>query len=483
MLAIAANHDYLLADEQSLVDRTGLFRIEIVDAENGWPVPAVELRTTHQHRFLSDNAGVIAFDLPELMGREIWLSVHGEGYSVKPDGFGFRGFRVRPAANQQVKIAVFRQLPGKRLGRLTGAGLFAESQRFGEQLDWQESGVLGCDSIQLAVLGDRILWNWGDTTLADYPLGLFHMSGATTSLAPLASFEPPLKLRLDYFRDAQQKPRVMALMPGPGPTWLGGYVLVRDKQGKEHLMATYERIKPPLSVYEVGFCEWNFRTEQFEPHSVIWKQTDAREKPPQFPTGHVVHYRESPQQSWLLFGHGVPDLKVAANYEALVDRSQWIALPGATASVDDQDEASDSDGAASKQAKKATVIQSTDGQAIKVHRGSIAWNDYLQRWLFVFTQLDGETSMLGEVWAAVSDSPLGPFEQAVHVVTHDKYTFYNVRQHSELTQASPQVVLFEGTYTNTFSGNSSFKPRHDYNQVMYRLDLNEKPFAAWRESP
>ncbi|MEX1223685.1 MAG: hypothetical protein WEA31_03975 [Pirellulales bacterium] len=35
-------------------------RIEIVDAENNWPVPLVELRTTHLARFVSDNNGIIA---------------------------------------------------------------------------------------------------------------------------------------------------------------------------------------------------------------------------------------------------------------------------------------------------------------------------------------------------------------------------------------------------------------------------------------
>ena len=55
---------------------------------SGWPVPLVELRTTHQVRFVTDNAGVIAFDLPELMGRECWFDVIGHGYEVPPDGFG-----------------------------------------------------------------------------------------------------------------------------------------------------------------------------------------------------------------------------------------------------------------------------------------------------------------------------------------------------------------------------------------------------------
>ena len=41
-------------------------RIEIIDKENGWPVPLVELRGTHETRHVSDNLGLIAIDAPEL---------------------------------------------------------------------------------------------------------------------------------------------------------------------------------------------------------------------------------------------------------------------------------------------------------------------------------------------------------------------------------------------------------------------------------
>src|SRR2546422_769834 len=66
-------------------------RIEVVEKGSGWPVPLVELRTTHNVRFVTDNAGVIAFDLPELLGRETWFDVLGHGYEVPRDGFGSRG--------------------------------------------------------------------------------------------------------------------------------------------------------------------------------------------------------------------------------------------------------------------------------------------------------------------------------------------------------------------------------------------------------
>src|SRR5687768_15228837 len=49
--------------------------IEVVEKGSGWPVPLVELRTTHQVRYITDNSGLIVIDAPELMARETWFSV------------------------------------------------------------------------------------------------------------------------------------------------------------------------------------------------------------------------------------------------------------------------------------------------------------------------------------------------------------------------------------------------------------------------
>ncbi len=154
-------------------------RIEVVEKGSGWPVPLVELRTTHHVRFVTDNAGVIAFDLPELMGRETWFDVLGHGYEVTKDGFGQRGVRLTPQPGATLKIEVSRTIIAKRLGRLTGGGLFAESQKLGRELDWPESGTIGCDSVQNAVHRGKLFWLWGDTTLARYSLGIFDSTGAT----------------------------------------------------------------------------------------------------------------------------------------------------------------------------------------------------------------------------------------------------------------------------------------------------------------
>jgi hypothetical protein len=59
------------------------------------------------------------------------------------------------------------------------------------------------------------------------------------------------------------------------------------------------------------------------------------------------------------------------------------------------------------------------------------------------------------------------------VLSHRKHTFYNVRLHPDLTDEDATFVLFEGTYTAMFADGATPAPRHEYNQVLYRLDLDE----------
>jgi hypothetical protein len=47
-------------------------RIEVVEKGSGWPVPLVELRTTHNVRFVTDNAGVSIFGPTEVPGG-MWI--------------------------------------------------------------------------------------------------------------------------------------------------------------------------------------------------------------------------------------------------------------------------------------------------------------------------------------------------------------------------------------------------------------------------
>ncbi|HEV7866587.1 MAG TPA: hypothetical protein VGO90_02825, partial [Chthoniobacteraceae bacterium] len=405
-------------------------------------------------RFVTDNAGVIACDLPELMGRETWFSVIGHGYEVPKDGFGMRGVRLTPKPGATLKVEVDRTNIARRLGRLTGAGIFAESQKVNQELTWQESGVFGCDSVQNAVHRGQMFWAWGDTTLPQYPLGVFDMTSATTPVQPLASFEPPLRLTYDLFRDATAKPRGVAKMPGSGPTWVSAYVSLPDKTGTPRLVGTYVKIRNHLEAYESGLCVWSDDKAEFEQLRVLWTKSEQAPKQPPAPDGHPVFWKDEQNNEWVLFGNPLPTLRCLATFEAWQDSSTWEVLK-----------------------PQETFISAKDGKPVRPHTGSIAWNAFRKRWVTVFMQHFGKPSVLGELWYAEADAPSGPWSKTVKVLTHENYTFYNPRLHPEFTPADSPILLFEGTYTAEFADRPEPTPRYNYNQILYRLDLDDPKLA------
>lgn len=423
-------------------------RIEIVDKENGWPVPLVELRTTHEARFVSDNAGLIALEDTELLGREVFFHVKGHGYGVKKDGFGYEGVRVTPAAGGKLKIEVERTNIAKRLGRLTGAGLFAEAAKLGQPLPLPETGVFGCDSVLMARHGSKLFWLWGDTTMPGYPLGVFDSTAALTDLQPIKKFEPPLAMPYEHFRDDKNKPRGVAKMPGDGPTWLGGMASVPDKDGKPQLVALYSKIKGHLDEYEVGLCRWDQEAKSFKQVKAVWKAGDG--KKPLLPRGHPFTWADPAGKKWLMFGDPFPTVRCPATYEAWSDPATW-----------------------EKVEEPAAPRSAVDGSEVKPHRGSVVWNPFRKRWITIFTQTFGKPSAYGEIWYAEAESPTGPWGKAVKVLTHENYTFYNPKIHAELTPENASFIVFEGTYTAEFADKPQPTPKYNYNQILYRLDLDD----------
>lgn len=439
---------WVLASPSVAADAPKPCRIEVIEKASGWPVPLVELRTTHNLSFITDNAGVIAMDAPELMGKQTWFTVIGHGYDAPKDGFGFRGVRLTPEPGKTLRVEVVRSILAKRIGRLTGAGLFAESQKLGEHLDWKDSGIHGCDSVQNAVHRGRLFWAWGDTNMPNYPLGLFDMSSATTAVNPLASLDPPLKLMFDYFTDDKGRQRGVAKMPGSGPTWVTAYVSLPDKTGAARLVGSYVKIKPPMDAYESGLCVWNDETRQFDLLRVLWTKSDAAPKQTPMPEGHPAFWKDEQGKEWVIFGNPLPTLRCPATFEAWQDEKTWEVL------------------------KPQETLVDADGAKVKPHSGSIAWNDYRTRWVTVFMEGFGKPSVFGELWYAEADAPIGPWGTAVKVLTHENYTFYNPRIHPEFTPAGSPVLFFEGTYTKEFAKHAHPTPRYDYNQILYRLDLD-----------
>jgi hypothetical protein len=444
----------LLASVSSPGSATEPCRIEVLDAGSGWPVPLVELRTLNHMRFITDNAGVIAFDLPDLMGRETWFDVIGDGYDVPKDGFGMRGVRFTPEPGKTVKVEVRRGNIAKRLGRLTGGGLFAESQKLGKELDWRESGILGCDTVENALYHGRLFWLWGDTIVPRYPLGIFDSIGATTPVQPVASFEPPLRPKFDYFADERGAPRAIAKMPGDGPTWVSGCLGLRDRSGAERLVGAYVKVHAQLDIYQCGLCAWNDAASRFEQLRLFWTKSDSTTKRPPGPEGHPVLWKDPAGKDWALFGDPFPKLRCPATFEAWEDPSTWETLQPQDA-----------------------LASAGDGKPVKPHAGGIAWNPWRKRWVTVFEEAFGKPSVFGELWYAEADAPTGPWGPAVKILTHENYTFYNPTIHPEFTASDSPILLFEGTYTAEFANHPPPTPRYNYNQILYRLDLDDPALA------
>jgi hypothetical protein len=170
--------------------------IQVIDSVTGRGIPLVELETVNALRFVTDNAGRVAFHEPGLMGREVFFNVRSHGYEAQKDGFGISGAKVTPRAGQVSVIKLTRRNVAERLCRLTGEGLYRDSVLLGYKPPLPDplnpGQVAGQDSIQATVYRDRVYWFWGDTSRMNYPLGLFRMAGATT---PVPALSRKIRLR------------------------------------------------------------------------------------------------------------------------------------------------------------------------------------------------------------------------------------------------------------------------------------------------
>ena len=86
-------------------------------------------------------------------------------------------------------------------------------------------------------------------------------------------------------------------------------------------------------------------------------------------------------------------------------------------------------------------------------------------------------SFLGEVFYSEADSPQGPFMKAIRIATHPGQSFYNPCHHPFFDQSDGRTIYFEGTYCNTFT-QSPATPRYNYNQLMYRLQLDSERITS-----
>ncbi|MCX7014914.1 MAG: hypothetical protein NTW86_20575 [Candidatus Sumerlaeota bacterium] len=484
--------------DASAADRP-IFLIQVVDGQTSRGVPLVELRTVNGIRFFTDSNGLAAIDDPDLMGRKVFFYIESHGYEFPADGFGFHGKAVeaRPGGTAQWKIK--RLNIAERLYRVTGEGIYRDTVMAGQRAPIEQpvlNGlVAGQDSVQTIIYRGKLYWFWGDTFRLAYPLGHFGTSGAVSDLPGRGGLDPGVGVNLHYFVDKDGFSRPMCAVPGKGPKWIDGLMLLKDEAGKERLLCHYARMKNLGTTLERGLAAYNDKTDAFEP--LVEFPVDSSLHPVGQPFRHTVDGIE-----YFYFPTAYPILRVQADWKSVLDWKSYEAFtclaPGSRYDKKNPTLDRDAEGrliwawkrgtdpvryAEERELIKAGKMKDDESwlrtcdvetkKPITIHNGSVCWNDYRKRWIMIAVQNFGETSLLGEVWYAEADSPEGPWPWARKIVTHDRYSFYNPVQHPIFDKDAGRVIYFEGTYATTFSREGDATPRYDYNQIMCRLDLSD----------
>jgi len=462
------------------------FALAISDRASGRGVPLVRVALGGEV-FWSDSNGLIAYCNPDHLGERLQAQASSHGYAPA-------SAQVELAAGGEGMLVLDRINVAERLYRITGQGIYRDSLLLGRDVPLAEPAldgeVVGQDTVQTAIYQGKLFWVWGDTNRPSYPLGNFHTSSARSELPDQGGLPPSAGVDLDYFVDADGFSKQMAppeTVPGTGVTWLGSMIAVPDTAGQERLFASYALV--PGSDFEpgeIGLVRFDDAQQLFV--KALALPSTASRGPEGHPTrlahgaGEYVYYQ--------------PPLRIPARAEALVDPARYEIYTALAQGSSDRFEraadgsltyswktgtgyttraALDAAGIAGDQALDGHLRDPDGGEAVEAHGASSrTWNAYRRRFSEMVAQMGGASSYLGEIWYAEGDTPMGPWVYTRKVVTHDDYTFYNPRQHPFFDQQGGRRIYFEGTYVTTFASDAAQPtPRYDYNQVMYRLDLDD----------
>jgi hypothetical protein len=427
----------------------------VIDQETGRGVPLVELKTTNRISVWTDSNGIVAWNEPGLMDRPVYFSIESPGY-LFPGG----GRTVQATRGGRVELKIKRLNIAERFYRVTGQGIYRDSLLTGFPAPLREpvlnGMVMGQDTVRAAVYRGRIFWLWGDTDRPDGPLGNFNTTAAVSKLPSQGGLDPQSGVNFVYF--TRPNGFVKPVIPWTKRmTWMHSLMPLRDPAGRERLVAYYDVVRKLGDVERAGLAVFNDEKQEFEP---------LVEFPfvPKLPLdGQAFPVRAAGRDYFYFTGlRPGAEVRVAADWNAVQDLNAYESL-----SAEDGRAVWKRAAAAAQPVSLTHYTDMTTGASIKVHCDGIAWNAYRKRWVATLERTPGE------VWYAEADSPAGPWVYAARVAVHGKYTFYWPTPHPFFDQDGGRRIYFEGTYTDSFSGNPVVTPRYNYNQIMYRLSLDD----------
>jgi hypothetical protein len=497
----------------SAATRKDYFQISVVDDSTGRGVPLVELTLLNAVRYYTDSNGIIAFLEPHLMDRELFFEVRSHGYQSPklPDG-ETDGVLLKVRRGGKAVIRIRRINIAERLYRLTGEGIYRDSVLLGLPVPLREpllnAQVMGTDGPITAMYRGKLFWFFGDTN----GVNRLNLAGAvaTSELAGRGGLDPSKGVDLTFFVDGKGFSKAMfPFAEGKELVWPEGPMALRDASGVERLVMLYDRGagmgKPKPD--ERGLAVFRDDRQVFE-KLVRW-DVDA----PLYPAHTPFRVRVKGEEYFYFAGGGpAPDIRVRARWSDVIDPGAYEAFTPVRQGSRTPELARDSQGKLEYAWKRNTAIL-TDGQrndliaakkmkpeeaqlaAVDIESGdrvwlrsaSVQWNEFRRRWIMIAQQTDGKTSKLGEIWYLEADTPLGPWAFARKILTHDRYSFYEVVQHPQLDQEGGRLIYFSGTYSDFLARPPNITPRYDYNLIMYRLDLADArlhlPVAVYRVAP
>lgn len=490
--------------------------IQFIDAESERGIPLVLCTTTHAVQYVTDNAGRIAYHLLDGEAGKVFFEVETHGYKVPKDGFGISGMQLNMQPQGKHLVRLERINLAERLYRTTGAGQYRDSIVLGYPVPvaapLRNAEVVGQDSVQLVQYHGKLHWFWGDTSRLSFPLGLFRTAGATSPLPVQASLPVSAGLNLNYFIGEDGFVRAMVDLPEKkGVVWIDGVCVVPDQNHQEHLVAHYSRRAGLAEQLEHGMLRYDDQKQVFLKQSEFVATQNW-----QHLSNHPVAYTNDSGENFLLSGTPFPLTRVPRNVTSIINPEAYQSWSCSDPDVEPKNSVpfrtptgeldwrwrtgpphSPQLEARWLSEKKIlpheAIISPEDGtqpgRRLRMHTGTVRWNSHRQKWIMIaseFAHRPQSPSHLGEVWYAEATSPQGPFTSAIKILSHNRQSFYNACQHLEFDEDGGRVIYFEGTYTNMFT-NSSATPLYNYNQIMYRLDLNNpqlvEQFGSRSSSP